>query len=431
MLYDSKELISRLETGKFDHTLQWLYKSSWSRQTGRYVSLIERKVKEVGEGEGIGLFSAPGRSEIGGNHTDHQQGCVLAAAVTMDIAAAVSPTEHSVIRVLSQGYPLCTVDIARLEPVEGEKNTSAALIRGVAAGFAKRGYRVGGFDAVMESCVPKGSGLSSSAAYEVIIGTILNHLYNDVSVDPLEIARIGQYAENEFFGKPCGLMDQTASSVGGFAAIDFASPAAPVVRRIGCDLTQKGYTICIVNAGGSHAGLTPEYAAIPAEMRSVAACFGKECLREVPPEEFLTRLGELRGRVSDRALLRAIHFFDDNDRAQLEALALEKDDINGFLSLVMSSGASSQTALQNIYPPGDVSERSVSLALEISRILLSGIGAWRVHGGGFAGTIQAFVPNSMVEEYSSRMEGIFGKGCCYLLDVRPVGGYMLEEKKNG
>ncbi|MEG0853611.1 MAG: galactokinase family protein, partial [Angelakisella sp.] len=393
MLYNSETLTKKLQAGDFNVQLNHLYGGGAGVQSQRYIGAVEQQLKTFGEGKGIALFSAPGRSEVGGNHTDHQHGRVLAAAVTMDMLAAVSPTDENEIRILSEGYPLCTVSLASLSPVKDEENSSAALIRGVAAGFVERGYRVGGFDATMSSQVPKGSGLSSSAAYEVLLGTILSYLYNNGEVSPVEIAQIGQYAENKYFGKPCGLMDQTASSVGGFVAIDFADPTAPVVQQIDCDLASLGYTICIVNAGGSHANLTPEYAAIPAEMKAVAAFFGKEVLREVDADVFMEKLPELRRQVPDRALLRAIHFFDENDRARAQAIALQNKDTERFLTLIRQSGESSEKLLQNIYPATGGEERSVSLALVLSQHLLHQKGAWRVHGGGFAGTIQAFVPN--------------------------------------
>lgn len=427
MLYSSQQLLSKLDAGEFDSELHMLYGDDLPQQRERYRGAVEKHRNSFEEGDGIALFSAPGRSEIGGNHTDHQQGRVLAAAVTMDMLASVSPTAGNEIRILSEGYPLCTVSIDLLDAQKKEENSSTALIRGVAAGFVQRGYRVGGFDAVMSSQVPKGSGLSSSAAYEVMMGTILNYLYNKGTVTPVEIAQIGQYAENKYFGKPCGLMDQTASSVGGFVAIDFENPETPVVRQVEFDLSAHGYTICIVNAGGSHAGLTPEYAAIPAEMRAVAGVFGKKVLRQVNREDFMLELPKLRSSgISDRALLRALHFFDENNCAQQQAIALERGEIDKFLTLIRQSGDSSEYMLQNIYPANGSSERSVSLALALSKNLLKGHGACRVHGGGFAGTIQAFVPNNMVAEYSGEMERVFGAGCCYRLAVRPVGGYVLK-----
>ncbi|MEG2073790.1 MAG: galactokinase family protein [Angelakisella sp.] len=428
MFYSSQELSEKLANDDFEAKLQWLYGSAAAEQPKRYGAAVKKQLEAFGEGSGIALFSAPGRSEIGGNHTDHQHGRVLAAAVTMDLLAAVSKTSKNEIRILSEGYPLCTVSLESLEPIKSEENSSSALIRGVAAGFSQRGYSIGGFDATMSSQVPKGSGLSSSAAYEVMVGTILSKLYNEGKVSPVEIAQIGQYAENKYFGKPCGLMDQTASSVGGFVAIDFKDPKEPIVKQVKCDLAALGYTICIVNAGGSHANLTSEYAAIPAEMCSVAKLFGKSVLREVDYDEFMRELPKLRGKVSDRALLRAIHFFEENDRAALQAEALESGDLKRFLSLIGQSGESSEKLLQNVYPANGGGERSVSLALVLSRQILEGKGVWRVHGGGFAGTIQAFVPNSMVDEYQDKMEQIFGAGSCYKLSVRPVGGYALEEK---
>lgn len=429
MLSKSLELIEKLENGDFNETLRWLYLSAWERQPQRYVQELRRHQETFADSDGVAVFSAPGRSEIGGNHTDHQQGCVLAAAVTMDMLAVANPTKSGVIRILSDGYPMCTVELDVLEPQESEKNTTMALIRGVAASFALHGYTIGGFDATMSSQVPKGSGLSSSAAFEVMIGTILNYLYNEGKISPVTIAQIGQYAENVFFGKPCGLMDQTASSVGGFVAIDFKDPAQPVVSQVNCNLTEKGYTICIVNAGGSHANLTPEYAAIPAEMCQVAAAFDKQVLREVDPAEFMEKLGSLRGKVPDRALLRAIHFFDENDRAQEQANELLHCNLDRFLTLIRQSGDSSEKMLQNIYPANGSGERSVSLALALSRYLLGGRGASRVHGGGFAGTIQSFVPNILVDSYCAGMERVFGNDCCYILNVRPVGGYMLTKKE--
>lgn len=427
MLYSAKQLLEKLDAGEFAEQLEMLYGHGVAEQTARYRAAVDKQLEAFGEGNGIALFSAPGRSEIGGNHTDHQHGRVLAAAVTMDMLAAVSPTDGNEIRILSEGYPLATVNLNILEPQKREENTSLALIRGVAAGFVRRGYRVGGFDATMSSQVPKGSGLSSSAAYEVLLGTILSGLYNDGGVSPVEIAQIGQYSENVFFGKPCGLMDQTASSVGGFVAIDFAQPEAPIVQQVACDLGALGYTICIVNAGGSHAYLTPEYAAIPAEMCAVASVFKKQVLREVEKQDLLRLLPKLRGgSLSDRALLRALHFFDENHRAQQQAIALERRDIAGFLELIRQSGRSSESMLQNIYPANGSGERSVSLALALTGDLLQSRGAWRVHGGGFAGTIQAFVPNDMVAEYQAEIERIFGADSCYRLAVRPVGGYALK-----
>ena len=424
MLYSNNELVQKLTIGTFDQKLQWLYTDDKNLQVDRYKEAIEGYVSTFGESDKLGLFSAPGRSEIGGNHTDHQHGKVLAAAVTMDILACASPNESNRISILSEGYTICNIDLDTIAVDPARYDTTNALIAGMVDGYIKNGHKVGGFNAYMTSQVPKGSGLSSSAAYEIMVGTILNYLFNDNTISPIEVAQIGKYAENVFFGKPSGLMDQMASSVGGFVGIDFADPAHPLVEQINCDLNNMGYTICIVNAGGSHADLTPDYSAIPQEMKSVAQAMGKEILREVSYDDFVGEIPRLRGVVSDRALLRAIHFFGENKRAGDQVVALKNKDIDTFLTLIKASATSSQEQLQNIYPLVEA-ERSVSLALSISKMLLDGKGACRVHGGGFAGTIQAFVPNDMVADYRKGIESVFGEDCCYTLAVRPVGGYML------
>ncbi len=425
MLHSSNKLADDLQLGLYSEKLNWLYKSDINLHISRYLHAVEGFTKTFGATDSMGLFSAPGRSEIGGNHTDHQHGRVLAAAVTMDFITAASPIAENEICILSEGFPLCTIDLSTITVVPELYNTSHALISGVVDGFRKRGYKVGGFKAYMTSSVPRGSGLSSSAAYEVMVGTILNYLYNNNEISPVEIAQIGQYSENVFFGKPSGLMDQTASSVGGFVAIDFADTENPVVEQVSCDLGEMGYTLCVINAGGSHADLTPDYSSIPIEMSSVAKFFDKQVLREVDPDEFFANINKLRSAVTDRAILRSIHFFAENDRAKAQADALKNQDIDLFLELIKASASSSQEQLQNIYPL-DEKERSVSLALAIASNLLGGRGACRVHGGGFAGTIQAFVPNDMVDNFISGMEDVFGRNCCYRLAIRPVGGYMLE-----
>lgn len=425
MLYTMTELRTKLENGEFDQTFDWLYTGAVEPQRNRYLHALDEYQKAFGMSEKIGVLSSPGRTEIGGNHTDHQHGCVVAAAVTMDVLAVVSPTDNQVIRVLSAGYPVCEVHLNDLEPREKEFDSSTALIRGVAAAFKAREYQIGGFTATMSSQVPKGSGLSSSASYEVMIGNILSNLFNEGRVSPVEIAQIGQYAENVYFGKPCGLMDQTASSVGGFVAIDFENPEKPIVKQVEMNLRENGYTICIVNAGGNHADLTHEYAAIPEEMKKVANYFGKAVLREVDETQFFDSIGALRGNFSDRAILRSMHFFSENKRAQQQAEALELGDVKRFLKLVEQSGRSSIDALQNIYPADGSTERSVALAVALSDKLLAGKGVTRVHGGGFAGTIQAFVPNDQIGTYCAQMERVFGNGCCFVVAVRPTGGYML------
>ena len=371
------------------------------------------------------VFSAPGRTEVGGNHTDHQRGCVLAAAVDLDTRAAVRLNGTSVIRLLSEGYPLCEVDLGDLSVRPQEKNTTAALIRGVAAGFVERGFGVRGFDAYVTSTVLPGSGLSSSAAFEVMLGTAMNHLFS-CGLDAVAIAQIAQFAENVYFGKPCGLMDQMASSVGGCVAIDFADPAAPVVTPVDFDFSTCGHALCIIDSGASHADLTDEYAAIPAELHAVCALFGKDVLRQVPETEFYARLSEVRQAAGDRAALRAIHVYEENRRVAAEVDALRRGDFQRFLRVVNESGFSSQNLLQNVIPAGATTRQEVALALGLARHLLGGRGACRVHGGGFAGTIQAFVPEDMLASFRSSMEAVLGKGSCHVLSIRPWGGMVMS-----
>ncbi len=371
-------------------------------------------------------FSAPGRTEVGGNHTDHNHGCVLAAGVSLDVIAMVIPTDDGVIQVKSQGFPMDTVDISDLEVHKEEENSSSALIRGVAAGFVKNGHKIGGFKAYTTSNVLKGSGLSSSAAFEVLIGTILNGLYNEHSVSAVEIAQISQYSENVFFGKPSGLMDQMASSVGSFITIDFADPANPVIEAIDFDFEKSGHRLCIVDTKGNHADLTPEYASIPQEMKAVASYFGKEVLREVSKEEILEEITFLRAKFGDRAVLRALHFMDDNQRVAEEASALKNGNFNEFLSVIKASGRSSFMYLQNVYASSAPAEQGLSTALYLAEQILDGEGGFRVHGGGFAGTIQAFVPERKLEEFKTEMNRVFGDGSCYVLSIRPFGGTEIS-----
>ncbi len=368
------------------------------------------------------FFSAPGRTEVGGNHTDHNHGRVLAAGVSLDVIAAVVPSCDGIIEVKSEGFPADTVDISDLKVHDEEKNSSASLIRGVAAGFARNGHKIGGFKAYTTSNVLKGSGLSSSAAFEVLIGTILSGLYNEHSVSAVEIAQISQYAENVFFGKPSGLMDQMASSVGGFITIDFADPSKPVIDSIAFDFTKSGHYLCIVDTKGNHADLTPEYAAVPSEMKKIANHFGKDFLRELSKEDIMQNIAALREKYGDRAVLRALHFMDDNERVIKEADSLKNGSFDDFLKLVKESGRSSYMYLQNVYASSAPDEQGLSTALYIAEQVLDGEGAFRVHGGGFAGTIQAFVPESKLEAFRSEMEKVFGEGSCYVLSIRPVGG---------
>lgn len=367
-------------------------------------------------------FSAPGRTEVGGNHTDHNFGRVLAAGVSLDVIAMVIPTDDGVISVKSQGFDIKPVNTAELDIIKAEENSSESLIRGMAAGFKKNGHKIGGFKAYTTSNVLKGSGLSSSAAFEVLIGTILNGLYNDGSVSDVEIAQLAQYAENAYFGKPSGLMDQMASSVGGFITIDFADEKNPVINSINFDFSKIGHSLCIVDTKGNHADLTPEYAAIPAEMKSVAQFFGKKVLREITKEQLIENISAVREKCGDRAVLRALHFFDDNERVLKEAKALNSGDFNTFLELVNESGNSSLSYLQNIFAVSAPSEQGVTLAIYTAKSLLGGTGACRVHGGGFAGTIQAFVPNEKLEEFKTGMEKVFGEGSYYVLSIRNCGG---------
>ena len=371
-------------------------------------------------------FSAPGRTEISGNHTDHQHGCVLAAAVNLETVAEVMLNDSEVIRVQSEGYPVVEVNLNDLSVHEEEKNTTAALIRGVAAAFSQRGAKLLGFDAWVRSSVLPGSGLSSSAAFEVLIGTICNELFFNQKLSAVEIAQVGQYAENVYFGKPCGLMDQTASSVGGMVFIDFENPNSPVVERIDFDFAAAGHALCIIDSGADHADLTEEYAAIPGEVKRVSTFFGKEVLRDIPEADFFAALPELRHRVPDRAILRAIHFYQENKRVQRQAQALREGDFDTFLGLVSESGRSSWMYLQNITPTGATEHQDVAVALALCDTLLQGRGAYRVHGGGFAGTVQAFVPLEMLDSFKTGIENVLGEGKCHVLSIRPQGGIRVE-----
>ena len=372
------------------------------------------------------VFSAPGRTEISGNHTDHQHGCVLAAAVNLETVADVCLNGSNTIRVQSEGYPALEVSLDDLAVREEEKNTTAALIRGVASCFAQKGAKLEGFDASVSSTVLPGSGLSSSAAFEVLFGTILNELFFDAKLSAVEIAQIGQYAENVYFGKPCGLMDQMASSVGGLVYIDFEDPAQPKIEKINFDLAKAGYALCIIDSGADHADLTDEYAAIPNELKEVCSFFGKDVLREIPEEEFLEKLPELRKQVSDRAILRAIHVYQENKRVKVLASALRNEDLYAFFHMVRQSGQSSWMYLQNIYPSGAVAKQEVAVALTLCDTLLQGRGAYRVHGGGFAGTVQAFVPFDLLTKFKSEIERVLGEGKCHVLNIRADGGIRVK-----
>ena len=377
-------------------------------------------------GEAQRYFSAPGRTEIGGNHTDHQRGRVLAGAVNLDTVAAVRVNGTNVIRVQSKGYPLCQVDLDNLEPVAAEINSTPALIRGVAARFAQLGCKVGGFDAYCESTVLPGSGLSSSAAFEVLIGTIINHLFFDGRVSQAEVAQIGQYAENVFFGKPCGLMDQTASAVGGLVTIDFADKAHPDIRPVHFDFSTTGHALCIIDSRADHADLTDEYAAIPGELKEICDCLGREVTTEIPEEEFYAAIPKLRETCGDRAVMRAMHEYNENRRVPEQVACLEKGDFQGFLSLIRESGFSSWMYLQNVIPAGYVRQQPVAVALGLCEHYLRGKGAYRVHGGGFAGTVQAFVPFELLDSFRAGIDAALGEGACHVLSIRPQGGVEME-----
>ena len=423
---ENQTLEARLERGELDETLRRLYGGSPETARGRCAQVLDGFAKAFG-GPAAALFSAPGRTELGGNHTDHQHGRVLAAGVDLDILAAAAPNASGLIRVQSEGYSLITVDLRELTPRPEEENTSAALIRGVAARMADLGCPLegAGLDAYLISSVPGGSGLSSSAAFEVLIGVMLNELFWNGKAGAVEIAQIGQYAENVFFGKPCGLMDQTASSVGGVVAIDFADTANPVVEQISPDLAANQYAMCILDSGAGHADLTPEYAAIPDELKAVCRYFGKEVLREVPEDSFLAALPQVRKAAGDRAVLRAMHIYQENRRAEAEAEALRRGEFSEFLRLVRESGRSSAMYLQNVIPTGQTVNQELMVAIALCERILEGRGAVRVHGGGFAGTVQAFVPLDCLADFQAKAQAVLGPGSCHVVTIRPVGGCRI------
>lgn len=428
-----RELLALLPQGGYDDALRALYPQCGGNEAivqgrSRAEAVVRGFFDTFGGGNAqVALFSVPGRTEIGGNHTDHQHGHVLCASVDRDILACAAPNHLNCIRVCSEGYPDFEVGIDLLMPLESEVGASSALVRGVAAGIVEQGYSIGGVDIYMTSDVPSGSGLSSSAAFEVLIGNVLNHFFCGKTLDAIEIAKIGQYAENVYFGKPCGLMDQLACSVGGVISIDLEIPTIPQVKKLDFDLEKVGYILCIIDSGADHADLTDDYAGITREMGAVAAYFGKKVLRDVTRSEFQSAIPELRVKYGDRAVLRAIHFFEDDRRAVEEADALERGDFNRFLSLVNESGYSSALCLQNTWSVSTPHSQPVSLVLETGRKLLGGKGAIRVHGGGFAGTVQAFVPEDAIAHFTNGIENILGPGCCQIMNLRPQGGYIVIE----
>ncbi len=393
-------------------------------QTERYRRLLAGLADVFGPCGRAAVFSAPGRTEIGGNHTDHQHGRVLAGSVNLDVIAAAAPNGERVVRLQSEGFPLITVDLDDLEVRPQEYNSAAAILRGVAAWFARRGCRLEGFNAYASSTVCKGSGLSSSAAVEVLLGNIFNSLFNG-GCSPVQLAQAGQFAENVYFGKPSGLLDQMGSSVGGMVTIDFADNDSPAVEKIDFDFSSAGHALCILDSGADHADLTDEYAAVPGELKKICAHFGKSVLREVPEEDFVAALPQLRREAGDRAVLRAMHIYDENRRVADQVEALRRGDFDRFLSLIRASGLSSWRYLQNVTPAGRTERQEVALALALAERLLDGRGACRVHGGGFAGTIQAFVPLDMLELFRAESERVLGQGRCHVLTIRPVGGVRL------
>jgi len=409
-------------------TLRELYgtdETILTKQVQRYNILIDKFRNAFGKKDFM-IFSSPGRTEIGGNHTDHNYGRVLAGAVNLDNVAIAAPNKTNTVKIQSLGYPEFEVDLSRMTPEKSENFTSVALVRGIAARLKELGFSIGGFDCCIDGGVPVGSGLSSSASFEVLVGAIFSHLFNEGKLDPVQNAIIGQYSENVFFGKPCGLMDQTACAVGGLVTIDFKDPSSPIVEKVNFDFVATGFALVITDTGSNHADLNDEYASLPTDMKAVAAELGAKVLREVTLEQVLEIAPKIRKKVGDRAILRAIHFEGDNQRVVDQVVALEKNDFKSFLGMVVDSGFSSYMYNQNIYPVNNVKEQGVSLALALSELVLKGSGAWRVHGGGFAGTIQAFVPQNLLDKYVSTLEHVYGKGSCHKLFIRQKGAVKID-----
>lgn len=425
---NKETMVNKLCSGNFDFILKTLYgESAVERQRNRYISAIEKFSEIFPERDDIKIYSAPGRTEIGGNHTDHQHGCVLAAAVDLDVIAVVAFHNEGVIRLKSAGHSPNHVNLSDLSVQKKEMGSSSALIRGIASRFHEMGVQISGFDAYTTSDVLSGSGLSSSAAFEVLVGTIIDSHYNHGKAGAVEIAKIGQYAENVYFGKKSGLMDQMVSSVGGLVSIDFHETENPEIKSFPYDFEASGYCLYVTDTKGSHANLTDDYVAVRSEMESIAAQFGKAILRDVNENEFYSAIPKLREKCSDRAVMRAAHFFAENRRAVLEANALSEGNMNYFLELVRQSGESSANLLQNLYSCSQPTEQAISIGIMLSKSILGRNGAVRVHGGGFAGTIQAFVPVEKVNVYSQEMNRIFGDRSCYILRIRPVGGIEITE----
>lgn len=422
-----EKIIALITDGALDSQFSLLYKDI-DKAKKRYIKALNEFVEIFGDRKDIRIFSAPGRTEVGGNHTDHQHGRVFAGSVDLDIVGVVAVNNEGVVRIKSEGYPQDDVSLCELEINKSEFGKASALIRGMCANFKLNGHNVNGFDAYTTSNVLKGSGLSSSAAFEVFIGTALNYLFNDGRIDPVEIAKISQKAESLYFGKPCGLLDQSASALGGFTAIDFKDVTAPVVENVDFDIDAFNHTLCVVNTGGNHANLTQDYADITVECRDVSNFFNKDYLRDVNTDDFFSNIASVKEKCGDRAVLRAIHFFAEDERAYAEKIALKNGDFGEFLRLINESGNSSYKYLQNTYSTSAVNEQGLCLGLALTERFLKGRGACRVHGGGFAGTIQCFIPTDMIEDYKKMIEDVFGEDSCYILKIRPVGGFEMTFK---
>ena len=419
------DIKSKITNGAYDDSFTMLY-GDVSAARARYLKACESFEGIFSEKENIRLFSAPGRTEVGGNHTDHQHGCVLAGGVNLDVIAVTAPNNDGKVRIKSEGYDMDVIDITELEKNTAEYGRASALIRGVLSRFKELGADISGFNAYTTSNVLKGSGLSSSAAFEVLVGNIVNGMFFNNKADEITIAKIGQYAEREYFGKPCGLLDQMASSLGGFTYADFFNPAEPITEKINLDIHSFGYTLCVVDTGGNHANLTQDYADITIECKEISNKLGVDFLRDADQNRFYNSIAELRRACGDRAVLRAFHFFNENDRVEKQKAALKAGDFEGFLKLVNESGESSYDYLQNLYSNSAVSEQGLPLAIALTKKFLNGKGACRVHGGGFAGTIQCYIPSELLADYKKTIEAVFGENSCCVLNIRPVGGYEIK-----
>lgn len=419
------ELKKLISDGGLDSEFALLYQDATAARA-RYIKACDDFAQIFGDKDDVHIYSAPGRTEVGGNHTDHQHGRVLAGSVDLDIIGIVAKNDDGIVRIKSEGFPMDEVALSELDIDKSEFGHASALIRGMCANFKADGYNIGGFDAFTTSNVMKGSGLSSSAAFEVFIGTAMNYLFNSGKINAVEIAKMSQKSESLYFGKPCGLLDQSASALGGFTAIDFKDTSKPVVEKVDFDLSAHGHVLCVVNTGGNHANLTQDYADITVECRDVSNFFNEDFLRDVDQAEFFANIAKVKEKCGDRAVLRAIHFFAEDQRAEDEKQALKDGNFTEFLRLINESGNSSYKYLQNVYSTSAVNEQGLCLGLALTEKFLGGRGACRVHGGGFAGTIQCFIPAELISDYKEMIEKVFGEGSCYILKIRPVGGYEIK-----